>query len=63
MRFYASFLFPGARLGISEHTSDNHCVFALRLTDEDRLDIENVLDLSNGRKLITSIGDCGAEYR
>ncbi|TDL19795.1 Aldo/keto reductase [Rickenella mellea] len=53
----------GARLGISEHIEDNHQVFTFRLTDADKQDIEDVLDQSNGRKLITLIGDCGAEYR
>ncbi len=55
--------FTGARLGISEHIEDNHQVFTFRLTDADKQDIEDVLDQSNGRKLITLIGDCGAEYR
>lgn len=36
---------------------------SLRLEDEDRAAIEAVLDRSNGRRLITTIGDCGAEYR
>ncbi|KAJ3543813.1 hypothetical protein NM688_g5818 [Phlebia brevispora] len=53
----------GTRLGISDHTEDNHKVTRLKLTDEDRAAIEEVLDRSNGRKLITTIGDCGAEYR
>lgn len=55
--------FPGTRLGISDHTEDNQKVSRLRLTDEDRAEIEAVLDKSNGRRLITTIGDCGAEYR
>lgn len=53
----------GTRLGITDHTEDNFKVFQLRLTDEDRAVIEDVLDRSNGRRLITAIGDCGAEYR
>lgn len=36
---------------------------ALRLDGADRAAIEAVLDRSNGRRLITTIGDCGAEYR
>ena len=54
---------PGARLGIAEHTDDNHRVFSFKLTKEDNDAIERVLRESNGEKLITSIGDCGAEYR
>lgn len=53
----------GTRLGISAHTTDNERVFRFILTLEDKQGIEAVLDQSNGRKLITSIGDCGAEYR
>jgi hypothetical protein len=34
-----------------------------RLTHDDREEIEDVLAYSNGRKIITTIGDCGAEYR
>ena len=36
---------------------------SFKLTAEDCLEIEAVLDQSNGRKLIVSVGDCGAEYR
>ncbi|KAJ7652358.1 NADP-dependent oxidoreductase domain-containing protein [Mycena polygramma] len=55
----------GARLGLSDHLDDNLKVFepACRLTHEDRAAIEGVLAYSNGRKIITTIGDCGAEYR
>lgn len=53
----------GARVGLSEHTDDNRRVFSFRLTREDNADIDAVLERSNGRRLITSIGDCGAEYR
>ncbi|KAF5353252.1 hypothetical protein D9756_007775 [Leucocoprinus leucothites] len=53
----------GARLGVSEHFADNAKVFNFRLTPQDRADIEDVLASSNSRRLITSIGDCGAEYR
>ncbi|KAJ7728514.1 NADP-dependent oxidoreductase domain-containing protein [Mycena metata] len=55
----------GARLGLSDHLDDNLKVFQpeCRLTREDREAIENVLAYSNGRKIITTIGDCGAEYR
>ncbi|KAK0479102.1 aldo/keto reductase [Armillaria luteobubalina] len=53
----------GARLGISEHPADNSRVFEFALTEEDRAAIETVLECSNGRRMISTIGDCGAEYR
>jgi len=53
----------GTRLGITDHAEDNHKVMSLKLDEEDRAAIETVLDRSNGRRLITTIGDCGAEYR
>ncbi|KAF8492397.1 Aldo/keto reductase [Russula emetica] len=53
----------GTRLGVSEHPEDNLNVFRFRLSDSDRADIEAVLERSDGRKMITLIGDCGAEYR
>ncbi|KAJ6514612.1 NADP-dependent oxidoreductase domain-containing protein [Mycena vulgaris] len=53
----------GARLGLSDHLADNARVFGRRLTREDEREIEDVLRYSNGRKIITTIGDCGAEYR
>ncbi|VDB88466.1 unnamed protein product [Peniophora sp. CBMAI 1063] len=53
----------GVRLGVSEHVEDNLRVAALRLEDEDRAKIEEVLERSNGRRMVTLIGDCGAEYR
>jgi hypothetical protein len=59
----AMLLFKGTRLGVSEHPEDNLNVFRFHLSDADRADIEAVLERSNGRKMITLIGDCGAEYR
>lgn len=53
----------GARLGITDHADDNQNVMSLRLDDSDRAAIEAILDQSNGRRLITTVGDCGAEYR
>ncbi|KAF4622886.1 hypothetical protein D9613_002422 [Agrocybe pediades] len=53
----------GARLGVSEHPDENKGAFGFRLRDEDNAAIEAVLDRSNGRRIITLIGDCGAEYR
>ncbi|KAE9410288.1 Aldo/keto reductase [Gymnopus androsaceus JB14] len=53
----------GTRLGISEHIKDNERVYGFKLSDDDNAALEAVLDRSNGRRLISSIGDCGAEYR
>ncbi|KAJ6600165.1 NADP-dependent oxidoreductase domain-containing protein [Mycena sp. CBHHK59/15] len=53
----------GARLGLSDHLDDNESVFSLRLTEKDNAEIERVLERSNGRRMIMTIGDCGAEYR
>lgn len=53
----------GARLGISEHPDENRRVFGFNLTEQDKNDIEAVLLHSNGRKMITTIGYFGAEYR
>lgn len=53
----------GTRLGVSEHPDDNRNVFRFELSEKDRADIEAVLERSNGRRMITLIGDCGAEYR
>ncbi|GLB45673.1 putative aldo keto reductase [Lyophyllum shimeji] len=53
----------GARLGVSEHPDDNQKAFGFTLSDRDNEEIEAVLSQSNGRTIITSIGDCGAEYR
>lgn len=50
-------------MGVSEHTDDNDRVFGFRLNEEDNHAIEAVQDQSNGRRMITTIGDCGAEYR
>ncbi|KAG9126380.1 hypothetical protein FRC07_003655 [Ceratobasidium sp. 392] len=53
----------GARLGVSEHTNDNLQTFSFRLSEGDLAEIESVLDESNGRNLVRTIGDCGSEYR
>jgi len=53
----------GTRLGISEHIQDNERVYGFRLSDDDNATLEAVLNRSNGRRLITTIGCCGAEYR
>ena len=51
----------GARLGISEHKSDNARVFSLNLDREDNEKINSVV--SRSQNLFEKIGDCGDEYR
>jgi len=53
----------GARLGLADHTSDNRRVFGLRLTDADNADIQAVSSRSKTSQMITTVGDCGTEYR
>ena len=53
----------GVRFGLSEHPVDNERVYGFRLADEDNMEIECVLERSDGRHMITTIGDCGSEYR
>jgi Aldo/keto reductase family len=57
------FLHVGARLGLSEHPDENQGVYGFHLTMQDNSAIEAILKHSNTRTIITSIGDCGAEYR
>lgn len=59
---YSCFL-TGVRLGLSEHADDNGRAFGFRLTDTDNQDIDVILHQSNSQRMITTIGDCGAEYR
>lgn len=51
----------GARLGISEHISENQKTFDLCLEPEDYTKINEVTSKAND--LFDSIGDCGDEYR
>ena len=51
----------GARLGITNHISDNLRVFSLRLDSDDYEKIKSVTSRSND--LFDAIGDCGDEYR
>jgi len=63
-RFLTSpILVLGVRLGISEHLDDNRKVYELELTEQDKADIEDILQFSNSESMIEMIGDCGAEYR
>ena len=51
----------GARLGITNHISDNLRVFSLNLDSDDYEKIRSVTSRSND--LFDAIGDCGDEYR
>jgi aryl-alcohol dehydrogenase-like predicted oxidoreductase len=51
----------GARLGVTDHRTDNARVFEFTLTPEDHERIQEVLVRS--RDLYHFIGDCGDEYR
>jgi aryl-alcohol dehydrogenase-like predicted oxidoreductase len=51
----------GARLGISEHISENQKTFDFSLDDKDYSRIMEVTSKANN--LFDSIGDCGDEYR
>lgn len=53
----------GTRMGVSNHIDDTRKIFQLRLTEQDKSEIETVLARSNREEMITRIGDCGAEYR
>jgi aryl-alcohol dehydrogenase-like predicted oxidoreductase len=51
----------GARLGVSDHRTDNANVFSFELDEADRAQIHTITDRSND--LFRIIGDCGDEYR
>lgn len=51
----------GTRLGIAEHRAESARTFTFALEDDDRAQIETVLNKS--RDLYKLIGDCGDEYR
>jgi len=53
----------GTRMGVTEHTDDNVNVFGFHLTDGEKADIEEILERSDARIMISTMGDCGAEYR
>ncbi|KAF5603929.1 uncharacterized protein FSUBG_7027 [Fusarium subglutinans] len=60
---YVGAVIIGARIGMSEHTSDNATTLGWRLDDGDRRLIEEVLDRSNRAEMFETMGDCGNEYR
>jgi aryl-alcohol dehydrogenase-like predicted oxidoreductase len=51
----------GARLGVSQHVSENSRTFDFQLDRDDYAKIHSVTDRSND--LFEAIGDCGDEYR
>ncbi|KAF5683464.1 hypothetical protein FCIRC_4407 [Fusarium circinatum] len=60
---YVGAVIIGARIGMSEHTSDNATTLGWRLDDDDRRLIEDVLDRSDRAEMFETMGDCGNEYR
>lgn len=60
---YVGAVIVGARMGISEHTSENLASFGWTLDEEDRAAIEGVLDKSRRLEMFEAMGDCGGEYR
>ncbi|KAG9496422.1 hypothetical protein J7337_013010 [Fusarium musae] len=60
---YVGAVIIGARIGMSEHTSDNATTLGWRLDDQDRRLIEEVLERSNRAEMFETMGDCGNEYR
>ncbi|KAF5263746.1 hypothetical protein FOXYS1_5479 [Fusarium oxysporum] len=60
---YVGAVIIGARIGMSEHTSDNATTLGWGLDDDDRMVIEEVLNRSNRAEMFEAMGDCGNEYR
>jgi aryl-alcohol dehydrogenase-like predicted oxidoreductase len=60
---YVGAVIIGARIGMSEHTSDNATTLGWSLDDDDRRVIEEVLTRSSRAEMFEAMGDCGSEYR
>ena len=60
---YVGAVIIGARMGISEHIEENLTVFSFKLDDEDKREIQAVLDQCKAQDVFQAMGDCGAEYR
>ncbi|KAF4964599.1 hypothetical protein FSARC_7505 [Fusarium sarcochroum] len=60
---YVGAVIIGARLGMSEHTSDNSATFGWSLDQDDKSALETVLSRSNRAEMFQTMGDCGREYR
>lgn len=50
-------------MGISDHSEDNLKAFGFNLTEEDKREIDAVLQQSKESQQIAIMGDCGDEYR
>ncbi|KAJ4258234.1 hypothetical protein NW762_008383 [Fusarium torreyae] len=60
---YVGAVIIGARIGMSEHTSDNAATFGWNLDQDDKSALEAILSRSNRDKMFQTMGDCGGEYR
>ncbi|KAF4335807.1 hypothetical protein FBEOM_10333 [Fusarium beomiforme] len=60
---YVGAVIIGARIGMSEHTSDNATTLGWSLDNDDREVIEGVLSKSKRAEMFETMGDCGNEYR
>ena len=60
---YVGAVIVGARMGISEHIEENLKSFSFRLDDEDKEQINVVLEKCNAKAIFKEMGDCGSEYR
>lgn len=53
----------GARLGVSNNLEDNLRVFQYKLSDDERAEIDTVLNRTDAGAVMKALGDCGGEYR
>lgn len=60
---YVGAVIVGARMGVSEHGSENLCSYGWRLDNEDQAQIDAVLARSRRNEMFDVMGDCGGEYR
>ncbi|KAG5761210.1 hypothetical protein H9Q72_010686 [Fusarium xylarioides] len=60
---YVGSVIIGARIGMSEHTSDNATTLGWSFDDDDRSLIKEVSGRSNRAEMFETMGDCGNEYR
>jgi aryl-alcohol dehydrogenase-like predicted oxidoreductase len=60
---YVGAVIVGVRMGISEHTDETLRSFGWSLNQTDRDAIEKILAKSRRLEMLTSLGDCGREYR
>ncbi|KAL4757250.1 aldo/keto reductase [Aspergillus foveolatus] len=60
---YVGAVIVGCRMGVSEQSAENLESLGWCLDEEDREMIEGVLQRSQRKAMIESMGDCGGEYR